>query len=180
MQAVEMRRVALYLAGGLFNAGEQLHNLMLERHLSLLGYDVILPQREAARCMRDGKLDLDLLADECKNAARDRSVCYVGSIDGAAADDGAAVEYGIAIEATHRAVVYRTDFRTDAAKELGMNAMFRLKHTRLVYLPANLAALDEVEPYYAALAREIDAAVKAVLAVADHPVTPDEFDGTCP
>lgn len=39
----------IYLAGGLFNAGERLHNLHLEKAFKDLGYDVILPQREALR-----------------------------------------------------------------------------------------------------------------------------------
>lgn len=39
----------IYLAGGLFNAGERLHNLHLEKAFKDLGYDVILPQRKALR-----------------------------------------------------------------------------------------------------------------------------------
>lgn len=33
----------IYLAGGLFNAGERLHNLYLEKHLLARGWKVILP-----------------------------------------------------------------------------------------------------------------------------------------
>ena len=48
-----MEKKKLYLAAGLFNAGERLHNLYLEKHLNMLGYEVILPQREALKFFQE-------------------------------------------------------------------------------------------------------------------------------
>lgn len=180
MRVVKKRRdIALYLAGGLFNAGEQLHHIVLERHLRALGYEIILPQREAKRLMRIGKLDLNLLVNECKKVARDRFVCYVGSIDDPIANS-AAVEYRIAIEATQWAVIYRTNPRTDTVRGVGIHPISPFKHTRLVYLPANLTTIGDMSPYYAKLAHVIDGAIQALVALAEHPITSDEIEGTCP
>ena len=153
----------LYLAGRLFNAAEQLHNLMLEKFLKLLGYQVILPQREALRFMHDGKLDLPGLVEDCRRTSANPENVYVGNIDGPDADSGTCVEYGIAIQATGRAIIYRTDFRTSEQHELGVNGMLKLQTTRLVYHPSALTDLASVEDYYRSLAGKIHEAVTSLV-----------------
>jgi mRNA degradation ribonuclease J1/J2 len=65
------------------------------------------------------------------------------------------VEYGMAITATHRAIVYRTDFRTDPEKEIGFNAMLNTPGTTFIYAPCFFSELDQVDAYYAKLAQKI-------------------------
>ena len=150
----------IYLAGGLFNAGERLHNLFLEKYLQELGHMVILPQRRAGSFWDGHQFDIKKLAADCAACSADRKAIYVGNVDGADADSGTAVEYGIAIAQKGEAVIYRTDFRTAADRELGVNGMFRLSGTEFVYHPCFFTELDEVENYYRALAAAINEAIK--------------------
>ena len=152
----------IYLAGGLFNAPERLHNLYLEKHLKELGHEVILPQREALRFFDGEHFDMYKIAETCAQSCADKEIFYVGNADGADTDSGTAVEYGIAITATHRALVYRTDFRTDETRELGVNAMFKLRGTVFVYFPCQITNLGQVEEYYQNLARYIHEALFAL------------------
>jgi len=149
----------LYLAGGLFNAGERLHNLMLEKQLQRLGYDVILPQREALRFF-DGKFfDVPGIVYDCRVSCENPEVICVANVDGADSDSGTCVEYGIATTANKRAIAYRTDFRTALAQELGWNAMLRGPETKQIYQPSFFTDLAEAESFYEELARQIHEAV---------------------
>jgi nucleoside 2-deoxyribosyltransferase len=149
----------LYLAGGLFNAGERLHALNLEKHLVDLGYEVILPQREALRFFKDGLFDIRGIVDDCRKNAIDPTKTCVCSSDGADADSGTAIEFGMAITATGKAIVYRTDFRTALEKEVGVNAMFRANDSVFIYEPCFFTELKEVDEYYKRLAAKIDEAI---------------------
>lgn len=73
----------LYLASGLFNAGERLHNLYLEKHLIELGYKVILPQREALKYFNGKSFDVAGIVADCKRSCTDKKVLYIGNADGA-------------------------------------------------------------------------------------------------
>jgi len=152
----------LYLAGGLFNAGQRLHNLYLEKYLKVFGHEVILPQRRALALYEDGKFDTKEIPVDCAKCCVDKDLLYVGCIDGADADSGTAIEYGLAIGATHRAIIYRTDFRTDTEKELGVNAMFGINWTILVCLPCFLTEFNQINDYYQRLARKIHEAIVAI------------------
>ena len=152
----------LYLAGGLFNAAERLHNLYLEKHLKPYGYNILLPQREAVQFSEDDVFDGDAIMEDCHASCWSPENLYVGCIDGADADGGTAVEYGIAISITGRAVVYRTDFRTATDKELGYNAMFRIKGTTFIYYPCYFTELDQADAYYAELARRIHEGIQGL------------------
>jgi len=152
----------LYLAGGLFNAGERLHNLYLEKHLKMHGYKVILPQREAVQFREDGHFNVAGIVADCQRAAINPENVYVGSADGADADSGTCVEYGMAITATGRAVVYRTDFRTDRDLELGINAMLTAAGTIFLYHPCFFTELEYVDIYYSELAQSIHEAIQAL------------------
>lgn len=150
----------LYLAGGLFNAAERLHNLMLERELIKLGYRVILPQREALKFFRPDKtFDIPGIVKDCRNWCLNPTVLCIANADGPDADSGTCVEYATAITATKRAVVYRTDFRTALERELGVNAMLRSEGTSFIYEPCFFVELDEVDAYYQKLAASIHAAI---------------------
>jgi nucleoside 2-deoxyribosyltransferase len=149
----------IYLAGGVFNAAERLHNLYLARALERLGHTVILPQREALQFFSDGSFNVAAIREDCRQSASTRNNIFVGSADGADADAGTSIEYGLAIQATGRAVIYRTDFRTDEAREIGMNAMLKLNGTAFVYDPCFITDLDEAEAFYASLAQKIHEAI---------------------
>lgn len=152
----------IYLAGGLFNGGERIHNLLLEKYLKELGYEVMLPQREALKAFNDGKFDVKKIVKDCQEASSKAENIFVGNADGADSDSGTCVEYGFAIASTGRAIVYRTDFRTALDRELGINAMLTGEGTEFVYEPCYFTELDQVEPYYKGLAQKIDEAVKKI------------------
>ena len=153
----------IYLAAGLFNAGERLHNIFLEECLKKLGHTVILPQREALKFFDGGEFDIPAVVQDCKEACtKPENVC-VACIDGPDADSGTATEYGMAVVATGRAVVYRTDFRTASEKEVGVNAMFRTKGTAFVYCPCFFTEANEIVDYYKELAFRIHEAIITVL-----------------
>jgi nucleoside 2-deoxyribosyltransferase len=156
-------RLKVYLAGGLFNAGQRLQNLCLERALRDLGYEVVLPQREALKFSKNGAFDLPAIVADCQAHCTDRETVFVGSTDGLDADSGTCVEYGMAIVATGRAVIYRTDIRTALDREIGINAMLTAPKTTVVFEPCGIAELSEIEPYFATLARSIDAAIRGLL-----------------
>lgn len=152
----------IYLAGGLFNSGERLHNLFLEKYLKELGYDVVLPQREALKAFNGKAFDVKKIVRACRAESADPENILVGCADGADSDSGTCVEYAFAIAATGRAVVYRTDFRTALDRELGINAMLTGDGTEFVYEPCFFTELSEVGPYYKGLAIKIDEAIKKI------------------
>lgn len=152
-------KFAVYLAAGLFNAGERLHNLFLERALKALGRVVILPQREALKHFNAGSFNVQGIVASCQQEATNPSNVLVGNADGSDADSGTAVEYGMAIIANGHAVIVRTDFRTVEEQELGVNAMLRAEGTIFIYKPCFFTELGEVEGYYNELARQIHEAV---------------------
>lgn len=158
---MKMHTLSLYLAAGLFNAGERLHNLYLEKHLKLRGYTAILPQREALNFFNGDQFDVKAIVRDCQQKASSKNNLLVGNADGTDADSGTAVEYGMAITATGQAIIYRTDFRTVMEKEIGLNAMLNANGTTLIYEPCYFTELDEVDAYYAKLAEKIDIAVSA-------------------
>jgi nucleoside 2-deoxyribosyltransferase len=157
----EKNMANIYLAGGLFNAGERLHNLFLAKHLTALGHKVIVPQIEALKFFKNNSFDTTRIAESCREACQDRKNILVGNTDGADADSGTCVEYGIAIAATGRAVLYRTDFRTAPEKEIGINAMLGVKDTISIYHPCFFTSLDEIEKYYKELALKIHQAIRS-------------------
>lgn len=150
-----MKTPTLYLAGGLFNVAERRRNLYIERHLKSLGHDVIVPQREALKQFNDGVLDLEAVANNCMLAAMNRDNLFVGCIDGPDADSGTSVEFGMAIAATGKAVVYRTDFRTAPEREVGVNAMFKCRGAIYIYSPCYITELTQVSDFYCGLAFKI-------------------------
>ena len=158
----------LYLAGGLFNAGERLHNLYLEKYLKLLGYKVILPQREALKFFDGSLFDIKAIVADCKAKSCDKSNLYIGSIDGADANSGGSIEYGMAIISTGRAIIYRTDFRTALDRELGVNAMFGAEGTKFLYEPCFFTELEQVDDYYRGLASRIDLMIREIIYVCHH------------
>lgn len=151
------------LIGGLFSAGEQVHNLFLARALEKIGHTVILPQQRELLFITRGQRNLPAIVHDCQNQAASKKNIAVANLDGTEADSGGSVEYGIAITATGRAVVYRTDFRTDPEKQIGVNGMFSLKKTVFVFKPARLTDINQIEPYYDELAQHIDEAIRKVV-----------------
>lgn len=159
MRRKAMKKLKIYLAGGLFNAGQRLHNLFLAKYLRELGCAVILPQVEALQFFHRDRFDVAGVVESCRQACRSSENIFVGSADGADADSGTCVEYGIAIASTGRAIVYRTDFRTAEEKEVGVNAMLRARGTIFIYYPCFITDLIQAEGYYRELARKIHEAI---------------------
>ena len=159
--------VTLYLAGGVFNTGERIHNLHLEAVLSALGYTIVLPQREALNFMipQTHLFDIRAIARDCRQAAENPNNILIGCVDGPDADSGTCVEYAYAIAKTGRAVIYRTDFRTSLEHEVGVNAMLRELGTELIYFPCFVTELAGVGRYYEQLTAKIDQAVQRILTV---------------
>lgn len=155
----------IYLAAGLFNAGERLHNLFLEKFLRELGHEVILSQREALKFFDGKQFDIDAIVEDCRQSRTNPKHICVACADGADADSGTAVEYGMAMTANGRAIVYRTDFRTAEEKELGANAMLKAKGTSFIYHPCFFTELDEVDAYYEELSRKIHEAILTISCV---------------
>lgn len=145
----------IYLAGTLFNSAERMHLLALEHFLKSLGREVILPQREALKFAGPNGFDVPGIAEDCARTVASKDVVYVGCADGADVDSGTCVELGIAITATGRAVIYRTDFRTAEDREVGLNAMLRLKGVAYIYKPCFYTEPNEIELFYTELAQEI-------------------------
>jgi len=154
-----MEKLKIYLAGGLFNAGQRLHVLYLAKYLRELGYTVILPMVEALKFRKGDGFDLPAVRKDCRRLCQDPKILYVGTADGPDADSGTCVEYGITITATGRGIVIRTDFRTAKEKEVGLNAMLELEGTTFIYHPCYFTDLDQVEDYYRELARKIHEAI---------------------
>lgn len=152
----------LYLAGGVFSAAEQIHNLFLEDALLRLGYHVILPQREAEAFIRDGILSIGAMAQNCARHCSDPKNVVVMNLDGADADSGAAVEVGIAVAKTGRVVTYRTDIRTVPEREIGVNGMFQLGGIIPINHPASLTSLEKIHKFYKDLAEEIHHAIMII------------------
>jgi len=150
----------VYLAGGLFNAGERLHNLYLEKYLTKLGYTVILPQRRANQFIQEGIVSHRAIASDCREQCSRKDALYIGSVDGPDADSGTSIEYGIAITTNGKAIVYKTDFRLGGETNEGLNAMFLLNGTHFVYSPCFFTELSEVDEYYRSLAQAIHEEVK--------------------
>ncbi len=145
----------LYLVGGVFNVSERGHNLYLEKYLTELGDEVVLPQRQALKHYNGRRFDTFAIMEDCVKFSTDPNYICVVCVDGARADDGGSVEYGMTINATGRAIVYRTDIRTALQKELGLNAMFRAGKTIFIYQPCIVTELNQLDAFYKKLAKKI-------------------------
>ena len=154
--------MGIYLAGPLFNAGERIHLLYLERALKKLGYKVILPQREALEAFDGESFDTAAIVKSCMDACSDSENIFVGNADGADADSGTCVEYGIAITSGLEIIIIRSDFRTSLENEVGINAMLTGKGTTFIYEPCFFTEFDEVDSYYEKLALKIHQAVRGL------------------
>lgn len=149
----------IYLAGPLFGIADLHHNLHLECELRALGYIVVLPQRRAKLFVTAGELDHDGICQDCAEHAADPESMYVGNVDGPDADAGTAIEFALAMAENGRAIIYRTDIRTDPKKEIGISAMLRLKGSKYIHHPCHVIELEEVQPFYQELAQRIHEAI---------------------
>lgn len=145
----------IYSAGSLFNVGERVHQLLFEKYLKELGHEVVLPQKEALKFFVDGRFNLKALCQDCLRHAGNKHCYFVGNIDGADADSGTCIELDRAIVETGRAIIYRTDFRTDVSRELGYNLMLRMTGTHLIYEPCLVTEYNQIEPFYRKLVSRV-------------------------
>ena len=166
-----MKGLTIYLAGPLFGVADRRHNIWLAEELRVLGYKVIVPQQEALKFFNGKSFDLKRISESCLKDAAQHDV-VVANIDGPDADSGTSLEVGVAIlskrlnqrMSRNRPLVIcvRTDFRTAIEQEVGINGMFRLAD-KVIYKPAFVNTLPEVEDFYRELAKEIDVAIKSLL-----------------
>lgn len=157
-----MAKIKIYLAGPLFGIADRHHNLLLAQELEKLGYDVILPQKQALKFFDGKRFDLKGISEDCKKHSKKNNF-IVANIDGPDADSGTAIEVGIALSVESsvnrpKVICIRTDFRTNREQELGINGMFELTD-RVIYMPAFVGSLQEVAEFYKDLAKEINIAV---------------------
>jgi nucleoside 2-deoxyribosyltransferase len=155
-----IKNIKIYLAGPLFGIADRHHNLLLALRLESLGYEVILPQKEALKFTNGSSFDLRKIVENCSSEAM-KSDCIVANVDGADADSGTAIEIGIGVATAMASIprkpviiCIRTDSRTDIEREKGMNAMIQLAD-RVIYKPALVNTLDQVHEFYANLANEM-------------------------
>jgi len=157
----------IYLAGPLFGIADQHRNLILGKELCHLDYEVILPQVESGKFIKDGKIDLRAIINDCAKHAMTCDI-LVANLDGTDADSGTAVEVGIAYgvnwqnDDTSLIIGVRTDFRTDIENEIGINGMFHLCD-KIIYKPAyEIKDITTVLTFYRDLAKEIDSVVQGL------------------
>lgn len=154
-----MPKLNIYLAGGLFNLADRRRNIALAIALRAAdhGREIIIPQLEAERFRISGtdRFVLTAVQEDClKNCADENNVC-VACLDGSDVDSGTAFEFGYAMAKTGRAIGFRTDFRTDEASEVGVNAMFKGKGAAFIYFPCFEAALQGLDDFPLKLAQRI-------------------------
>ncbi len=163
-----MKKTSIYMAAPLFGAADRHHNLLLARELEKLGYLVVLPQKEALKFFNGEHFDLKGIREDCKKQAmKKKNRVTVANLDGTDADSGTSVEVGpslaVAGKNKPKVIGVRTDFRTDLEKEIGINGMFGLAD-KIIYKPAYFTSLEEVAEFYKNLAKEIDNAIKELMA----------------
>jgi nucleoside 2-deoxyribosyltransferase len=146
----------IYLAAGLFTAGEQVHNLLLAKALKELGWFVIVPQVEARKNITSSGKNLKSTIAECYRYATDPNTIVVANLDGPDADSGTVAEIMCGIHRSGFSVLYRTDIRTDFTTEVGVNAMFHYLRPGIIYTPFDLVSLEDITEKYAELARQIN------------------------
>jgi hypothetical protein len=176
-----MEEVSIYIAGGLFNAAERVHNATLETHLietareANINLITTLPQRTALKRFIAGENRFDVagIVEDCEMDAASNNYILC-NLDGTDADSGTAVELGAARgqalayqRATNpegiivpKIITYRTDFRTSIENEVGVNAMLNPEGSTFIYHPCFTVESNEVEDYYKGLASKIIEVIK--------------------
>ena len=160
-----MRKEKIYLAGPLFGLADRAHNLRLQDLLVKLGYEVILPQAEAAT-ISDIRLYLQAVKNNCLEQAGSSELILVANLDGPDADSGTSSEVGVRQGLKLPWIGYRTDFRTDQNLEVGFNAMLQQFDypERIIIKPCFAKTKQELDQFYVALAIDIDGAIKSLKA----------------
>jgi nucleoside 2-deoxyribosyltransferase len=146
----------IYLAGPLFNIADKIRNLRLAEELVDLGNEVLLPQIEASKAS-------SYMLSIARYCAQQAAVCeaLVADLDGTDVDSGTAVEVGIALGSHPKptTIGYRTDFRTDVKKEIGLNAMFLLMDNIVEFDVPTIENPAEMDKLYKKLALKIQQAI---------------------
>jgi hypothetical protein len=146
---------AIYLAGPLFDFANRFRNILLAECLEELGYEVILPQREALKAYNGEGFDIAEIARMCREACRNPNNIVVGNGDGPEPDCGTVVEITIGHEINGVAFYCRTDFRTFPEKEVGVNAMLTGEGIIFIYEPCYAVEAEDLRVFYKRLALRI-------------------------
>lgn len=106
----------IYIAGPLFSEAEREYNERLEKHLSGLGYETFLPQRDGHELSHLLENDMNWVEASRRIFERDldaleRSDVVVFIMDGRVPDEGACVEIGIAFAKGKECIGLKTDSR---------------------------------------------------------------------
>jgi hypothetical protein len=164
------------MAAPLFTAAERTQNARLERLLiqegktSEMSVKTTLPQRKGLQRFnsKTQTFDVNGIVYDCMMDSANHEILLC-CLDGPDADSGSSAEYGIALGqaiAAEKAedstgitapkiITYRTDFRTDPDKEVGVNAMLKAVGTSHVYHPCFKIEESEFEGYYTELAQKL-------------------------
>lgn len=164
--------VTLFLGGKSETADERCHLQLLAMHLKKLGYKIFLPMDEA-RVMLEDAGNLDGLPAYCDATLERRDVILVAEYSAAKRDADTDVDYGIAMGATHRAIVYTID----GSAELP-DSMFHLPHTSVIHCEA--LTEENYEGYHAKLASRIDEAAQEIMRFEHRTITADDVEDMCP
>lgn len=170
----------IYNAAGLFNAPNQLYNLLLTNRLELKGHKVILPQRDGFEFSKLSKslekfLSPDLvpdavnriiyLLDKGKFIGQDSDIC-IASLD-EPVDEGVVDEIGYCIMNEIPIIGFRTDTRApygSATNEVGGAHFFPVYSCDkyIISLP-NFKTVNDVETHLDNLVFEIDNSIPILL-----------------
>ena len=147
-----MEKIILF--GPLFTQAERIWNKLLKDAIEKEGIgelEVILPQEEANKFIKKGKIDIDAIVQSCLDNA-DSMPIAVAILDGSDADSGTCIEIGFRKGRDWKLPVVgvRTDFR--ASEDGGLNAMLRICD-KIIYFPSFNTDVD-------ALAQKIVAEIK--------------------
>ena len=149
-----MNKITIYWAAPLFTQAERIWNRLCAENLRKRGYDVILPQDEAKKFIKAGRIDFQKIAENCLfQATSPDTDVMVAVLDGADSDSGTSLEVGLRIKSGGWVVGIRTDCR--GSEDKGLNAMFRLAD-EIIYFPSFNESYEE-------LCDKIDEAIKGII-----------------
>lgn len=148
----------IYLAGPLFTAAERTWNAWLAEALRKKGFEVALPQEEAAAFISGAGIDYAGIFAACLEGIRSANV-VVAVFDGVDVDSGTAFECGYAYSKGIPILGVRTDIRS-GGEENGVNAMLSRSCQQVVSVPAFKNGEELVSSIVVALSTVKAAAVR--------------------
>lgn len=164
--------ITLFLGGRSETAEERCNLHMLAMRLENLGYKIFLPMDEAREMLEEAG-NLDGLPAYCDTMLERRDVILVAEYSATKRAANTDVDYGIAMGATHRAIVYTMDGSTELP-----DSMFHLPHTSVIHCEARTE--ENYIGYHDRLAARIDTIVEEIMRSEHRTITAEDIEDTCP